>query len=49
MDGIVKGKLGRVGIGGILRNSMGVFICIFLVYIGIWDLNEVEFIVIVFV
>lgn len=48
VDGTAKGKPGRAGIGGILRNSMGAPICTFSAHIGIRDSNEAEFIAIVF-
>lgn len=47
MDGFLKGKLGYDGIGGILRDSNGDVLCMFFVYIGVRELNEIEFLVIV--
>lgn len=49
VDGVLKGKLGSVGIGGVLRDFYGGILCIFFMYIGVKDLNVVEFMVIVYV
>lgn len=48
VDGFALGKLGELGIGGVLRDEIGSVLCIFLVYIGVGDLNEVELFVIIF-
>lgn len=47
IGGFIRGKLCEVGIGGILWNNSVEVLCRFLVYIGVRDLNKVEFIIII--
>lgn len=41
-DGASKGKLGPLGVGGILRNSKGRVLLMFFQSMGIQDSNETE-------
>lgn len=42
MDGIARGKLGLVSIGGVLHNPEGLTLLSFSSFIGVIDSNEVE-------
>lgn len=46
VDGSAMGKSGLAGIGGLLRNSVGVVLAIFSISVGVLDLNVAEVIAI---
>lgn len=48
VDGSAKGKPGPTGIGGVLQNDKGCILTKFAASVGLRDLNEAEFLAIVF-